>query len=126
MKIMSRNIALMFISGFLLTALFSYSSCTKIDVQAMLEITVVDEEGKPYEGILVGLFDSLDEWSMLANPVQAWKETNSSGKVVFMDLQEIRYYIFADGDSVSNIGKQVQLNEELRINEIRQIKVFVE
>jgi len=101
------------------------TSCSKIDVPPMLEITVIDQDGSPAAGIIVGLFDDQDEWSMLENPVQAWKETDSNGKVSFIDLKEIIYYFYADGDSVNNFGSQIMLSEALKMNEIRQVVLSV-
>jgi hypothetical protein len=102
------------------------TSCTKIDTPPMLEITVKDDNGQTVEGIAVGLFDDIDEWSMLENPVQAWKITDITGKVLFRDLMEDIYYFYADGDSINNIGRDIMLSDPLKINEIRQITIVVE
>jgi len=102
------------------------SSCTKPDTQPQLELTVVNISGQPVSQVLVGLFDELDQWSMLENPVQAWRETDQSGKVLFVDLHEQVYYFYADGDSLSNIGHEIRLDEALKINEIRRVTITIE
>jgi len=76
--------------------------------------------------VKVGLFDELDEWSMKENPVQVWRETDQTGKVLFVDLQEFAYYIYADGDSLNNIGHEIQLDEALKVNETRKLTVVIE
>jgi len=63
---------------------------------------------------------------MLENPVQVWRETDQNGEVLFVDLIEQVYYIYADGDSLSNIGHQIMLDEVLIVNEIRQLTVTIE
>ena len=105
---------------------FCATSCTKIDTRPILELSVVNSDGQPVAGVLVGLFDDMDQWSMLENPVQAWRETNENGIVVFLDLQEKIYYFYADGDTLCNIGHEILLQESLRLNEIRQVKVIIE
>ena len=102
------------------------SGCTKIDTLPMLEITVNDLNGSPVDGVLVALFDELDEWSMLENPVQAWKETGFNGRVLFRDLKEEVYYFYADGDSINNVGHEIRLGDPLAMNEIRKITIIVE
>lgn len=103
-----------------------FSFCTKPDTEPQLEITVVNSEGLPVEHVFVGLFDDLDEWSMKENPVQTWRETDDKGKVLFLDLREIVYYFYADGDTLCNVGHEINLTEPLRVNERRQIKVIIE
>jgi len=101
-------------------------SCSKPDTLPQLEISVVNMEGQPVPQVMVGLFDNLEEWSMMENPVQVWRETGQDGKVLFMDLQEKIYFYYADGDSLSNIGHEIQLRESLNVNEIRQVIVSIE
>jgi len=110
----------------LLLGLAWFSSCSKQDTNPQLEIKVVNLDGQPVPDVKVGLFDELDEWSMLENPVQVWRETDQNGEVLFVDLIEQVYYIYADGDSLSNIGHQIMLDEVLIVNEIRQLTVTIE
>lgn len=126
MKRVLKHKAIIILSALAFCGLWINPACVKIDTPPMLEIRVVDIGGNPQEGIVVGLFDELDEWSMQQNPVQAWRETDKQGKVRFIDLQEIAYYIFADGDSVNNLGNKVRLDEALKYNEQRQLTVTVE
>jgi len=57
----------------LLLGLAWFSSCSKQDTNPQLEIKVVNLDGQPVPDVKVGLFDELDEWSMLENPVQVWR-----------------------------------------------------
>lgn len=101
-------------------------SCSKVDVAPMLEIKVVTAGGQPAGNVMVGLFDDIEEWSMLENPVQPWRETGSDGRVIFNSLREDIYYFYADADSLSNISTLIKLNRPLAVNEKRLITVIVE
>ncbi len=110
----------------LCTCFAGMNSCTKIDTLPMLEIKVVDIDSQIVPGILIGLFDSQEEWSMHENPLQAWRETNIYGEALFIHLKEQIYYIYVDGDSISNIGHEIKLLEPLKMNEKSQITITVE
>ena len=101
-------------------------SCTKIDTLPMLEIKVVDQNNEIVPGILIGLFDSKEQWSMKENPLQTWRETSIYGEALFIHLKEQIYYIYADGDSISNIGHEIKILEPLKRNEKSQITITVE
>jgi hypothetical protein len=101
-------------------------SCSRIDTPPMLKIKVSDINGQPVGKAMVGLFPDLDEWSMLENPVQPWKETADDGTVVFNSLEEDIYYFYIDADSLSNLSTTIKLDESLKYNEIRVISVRVE
>ena len=109
-----------------IVSLAGMNSCTKLDTLPMLEIKVVDIDNQIVPGILIGLFDSQEEWSMHENPLQAWRETNIYGEALFIHLKEQIYYIYVDGDSVSNIGHEIKLLEPLKMNEKSQITITVE
>lgn len=109
-----------------MAGIISLSSCSKIDTLPQLELTVVNSTGQPVPGAIVGLFDQLDEWSMLENPVQVWRETDNKGKVLFIDLKEEIYYFYANSDTLSNIGHEIKLKEPLRLNEIRKVELIIE
>ena len=114
------------VASFLMLGGIFLSSCTKIDTLPQLELSVVDMDGQAVQGVIVGLFDQLDEWSMHENPVQTWRETNDKGRVLFIDLQEQIYFFYADGDTLSNIGHEIELKEPLQLNELRKVKLIIE
>ena len=126
MKLKLKILRFLAILPLLLLGAFCHTSCTKIDTPPMLEIKVVNTNGQAVSGVMVALFNGLDEWSMLENPVQVWRETDTDGKVLFIDMIEEIYYFYADGDSLSNIGHEIKLLEPLRMNEKRQVTVTVE
>ncbi len=111
---------------FLLLSQYGLTSCTKIDSLPMLEIEVLNVQNEPVPGVLMGLFESQEEWSMHENPLQTWRETDHNGTVRYDHLKEAVYYIYADGDSVSNVGHEIKLSEPLRLNEKRQISITIE
>ena len=100
-------------------------SCSKIDSLPQLEITVLSESGNPVPGIPVAIFEDQREWSMLENPVQAWRETDQEGKVLFTDLMEMEYYFYADGGSLNNLGDKIRIMERLKLNEKRKITIVI-
>ena len=126
MRGISRHRVLTFALCILLAVPIYFSGCAKIDTLPMLEITVIDGNGGDVEGALIGLSDDMDEWSMIENPVQAWKETDINGKVLFRDLKEEVYYFYADGDSLNNLGNEMMLKVPLKLNEIRKITITIE
>ena len=91
--------------------------CVKVDSLPQLEILVVDETGACVSGAYVSLFDSSEEWSSRKNPVQVWRRTDSDGKVVFVDLKEITYYIYARFDGKDNSVGEVFTAEALQVNQ---------
>jgi len=119
-----RILLLFWLAGFIAT--INLGSCTRIDTPPALQLTIIDREGIPLQDVMVGLFDELDQWSMLENPVQPWRETGSDGKVMFNNLKENVYYFYADADSLSNISTMIKTDDSLIINEIRKLTVIVE
>ena len=111
---------------FSLGVILSLGSCSEIDTAPILEIKVINSTGQPAGGVMVGLFDDLEQWSMLENPVQPWRETGSDGRVIFNSLREDIYYFYADADSLSNISSVIKLDRPLVKNEIRLITVTIE
>ncbi len=114
------------VSVFMMLAVMGLSSCTKIDMLPQLELSVVNIEGQAVSGVIVGVFDQQDEWSMRENPVQTWRETDDNGRVLFIDLQEQIYFFYADGDTLNNVGNEIKLNEPLQLNELRKVRIIIE
>ena len=99
--------------------------CIKVDTPAQLEISVLDETGAGVSGAYVALFDSYEEWNSRENPVQAWRQTDSAGKVIFVDLKEITYYIYARIDGKDNSIGEISTVEHLQVNRRDKIVVHV-
>lgn len=93
------------------------SGCFKVDTLPQFEIRVVDESGKAVAGAYVALFDSADEWNRRENPVQVWRRTDSAGTVIFADLKEITYYIYARFDGKDNSVGEVFTAGPLGVNQ---------
>ncbi|MCD6347695.1 MAG: hypothetical protein J7L96_09775, partial [Bacteroidales bacterium] len=77
-------------------------------------------------GALVGLFSSFDEWSMLENPVQVWKETNAEGKATFLNLQTLNYYIYAEKDSLNNMMNEIKTEKSLEVNVLAELEIHID
>ncbi|TSA34413.1 MAG: carboxypeptidase regulatory-like domain-containing protein [Porphyromonadaceae bacterium] len=104
---------------------FVLYSCTKVDTLPQLEIQVLDENGANISGAYVALFDSADEWNNRINPIQVWRRTDSDGKVVFVDLKEITYYVYVRFDGKDNSVGEVSTSEPLQVNQRNKIVVHV-
>lgn len=104
---------------------FVHYGCSKVDTLPQLEIKVLDEKGANITGAYVALFDSADEWNKRINPVQVWRQTDSNGKVVFVDLKEITYYFYVRFDGMDNSVGEVSTMEPLQLNQRNQIVVYV-
>lgn len=99
--------------------------CIKVDTPAQLEISVLDDTGASVSGAYVALFDSNEEWNSRNNPVQVWRQTDSDGKVVFVDLKEITYYIYARFDGKDNSVGEISTMEKLQVNQRGKIFVHI-
>jgi len=99
--------------------------CGKIDTLPQLEILVVDENDIFVPGVTVGLFDSEVEWTNRENPVQAWRQTGIDGKVVFTDLNEVSYYIYARLEGRDNSMDEILATEKLRMNQKNKIVIHI-
>ncbi|MFA6126855.1 MAG: carboxypeptidase-like regulatory domain-containing protein [Bacteroidales bacterium] len=97
----------------------------KFDTLPQLEIRVVDENGSVVSGAYVALFDSKIEWDNARNPVQVWRRTDQEGKVFFVDLQEMAYYVYARFDGKDNSFGGVNLSEPLRLNQKNKIEIEI-
>lgn len=106
---------LLFICTSLILAWVPYA-CARVDTLPQLEILVLDEKNEAIPGAYVALFDTADEWNSRMNPVQVWRRTDSEGKVWFIDLREIAYYIYARFDGRDNSVGEISTAEELQMN----------
>ncbi len=99
--------------------------CIKVDTLPQLEILVLDENGAGISGAYVALFDNADEWNKRKNPVQVWRRTESDGKVVFVDLKEITYYIYVRFDGKDNSVGEISTAEALQVNKKSMIVIHI-
>ena len=104
---------------------FVHYGCSKVDTLPQLEIQVLDEKGANISGAYVALFDNADEWNSRINPVQVWRQTDSNGKVVFVDLKEITYYFYIRFDGQDNSVGEVSTKEPLQLNQRNKIVVHI-
>jgi hypothetical protein len=112
----------------ILVALFligALAGCAGFDNLPQLEIQVLDESGKQVPGAYVGLFTSETEWNKRENPRQAWRVTDSAGKVIFADLEEIPYYIYVRFEAKDNSSDEVIVTEPLRVNHRTQVVIHI-
>jgi len=109
---------------FLLMSVF-INSCIKPDSSPRLEILVLDESGDPVTNAFVSLYETIEEWGMKETPVQAWKKTDKYGKVVFVTLNEIVYYIYVVKENKDNSDGFVKTEEILKLNEIVKVKIYI-
>lgn len=114
------------ILGYLLLSLPLLSNgCFKADTLPQLEIQVVDESGTVIAGAYVGLFENSDEWAARENPLQVWRRSDSSGKVLFVDLKEIPYFIYVRFEGKDNSLNEISTPEPLQVNQRERITVHI-
>jgi hypothetical protein len=104
---------------------FTFHGCVKIDTLPQLEVNVLDENGTKISGANVAIFTSLDEWNKRINPVQVWRKTDTGGKVLFIDLDEIKYFIYVRYDGKDNSLTEVSTEEALTINQRDRITIHI-
>ncbi|MDD4644985.1 MAG: hypothetical protein PHY99_03255 [Bacteroidales bacterium] len=102
-----------------------FCGCSKIDTLPQLEIMVVDENEAVVPGVTVGLFDNEVAWTKRENPVQVWRQTGIEGKVVFTDLKEVSYYIYARLEEKDNSMDEILTTEQLRLNQKNKIVIHI-
>jgi len=101
------------------------AACERPDNLPQLEIVVLNTNLQPVEGTAVALFDSYEEWVALKNPVQVWRKTGTDGKVLFTDLQEMSYYMYARFGEQDNALDEITISEPLVINQRRTITIHI-
>ena len=101
------------------------NGCAKMETLPQLEIQVVDEDGANVADAYVALFNSADEWNKRINPVQVWRKTDISGKVVFVDLNEIEYFIYVRYDGKDNSLYEVTTLEPLAVNTRKTMTIHI-
>jgi hypothetical protein len=104
---------------------FTLHGCVKVDTLPQLEIIVLDENGTKISGASAALFSSLDEWNKRINPVQVWRKTDADGKVLFIDLDEIKYFVYVRYDGKDNSLTEVSTEEALTINQRNSITIHI-
>lgn len=104
----------------------SVSACIKVDTPPAIEITVLDSFNNVVSDALVAIFDNQDEWAMRENPLQVWKKTDINGKVLFLNLQERNYYVFAEKGNLSNLKTEILTNNKLLVNQIQSLRIHID
>ena len=99
--------------------------CAKFETLPQLEIQVVDENGAKVPGAYVALFNSADEWAWRSNPLQVWRKTDAEGKVLFVDLREIEYFVYVRFDGKDNSMDEISTNAALALNTRKVITIHV-
>ncbi len=110
----------------LLFVVLTMATCIKVDTPPALEVTILDSFDNTAGQVLVGIFDSQVEWAMGENPIQAWKMTDSNGKVMFANLKEKSYFIYAEKDNLNNLKNEIGTKTGLNINEIRSLLIHID
>jgi hypothetical protein len=109
----------------LATGLF-LTGCFKTDNAPQLEVVVLTLDNQPVEGAYVGLFVDFEDWLGRENPVQVWKQTGSDGRILFTDLEEQNYFIYARSNLMDNSSHEISTFAHLEINKKAVIRVHIE
>ena len=95
-----------------------------VDVSPQLEITVVDISNNRVQGATVTLYYSEADWELKNNMIQK-KVTDTTGKVLFKELNEVRYYFYVEKDTKNNFYEVVTFSNPLKKNEIKAITCVI-
>jgi hypothetical protein len=102
-----------------------FSGCIKYDTPPQLEVIVLDANESKVTGAYVTLFENEAEWEKRINPVQVWRRTDNEGAVLFNDLQENKYYIYARFDGMDNSFNEYSTVEPLVVNQVRSVIIHI-
>jgi len=102
-----------------------FSGCIKYDTPPQLEVIILDPNESRVTGAYVALFENLTEWEKRINPVQVWRRTDNDGVVLFNDLKENRYYIYARFDGMDNSFKEYSTVEPLVVNSVKSVIIHI-
>ena len=95
-----------------------------LDVNPQLEIMVKDLSGNGVVGATVKLFNSEGNFNANENPLQT-EVTDQTGKVLFMELNEMIYYFYAEKGQLNNYYEVVTIAKPLRKNEIKTVSCII-
>ena len=123
---MSQKLNHMVLFLFSLGILSGLSGCIQVDTPAALEITVLDQYNNPVSGASVAIFDDLNQWGMLENPVQVWKLTDDLGIVTYTGLSEQHYYIFAEKGELNNLKNEIKTITPTIENQVLKIRIHID
>jgi len=100
----------------LLCTIGIFSSCKDdVDENPQLRVVVIDNSSSIVSECNVQLFTTEEDWINKTNIVQS-ASTDSKGEVLFSDLEELQYYIFAKKDRRSNYYTTNLLENPLESN----------
>ncbi len=101
------------------------ASCIRVDQAPGLSVMVIDVNDNPVQGAMVALFDNQTEWHYLDNPAQVWRVTGISGEVLFTDLEEKSYYVYARKGSDDNRGDEMLTSGSLMSNQVMKVSIRI-
>jgi hypothetical protein len=94
-----------------------FTACKKEESAPSLELTVRDNLGNPMSGATVKLYKSENDLFNFTNQVGSTKTSDGSGKIKVEDLEEIKYYFFAEKDCYNNYRGGNYLVDPLKKNQ---------
>ncbi len=124
----TKNYPMKNIVPFFLLLFISLTNCQEVEVfvdnAPQLEIHVKNKDGQNVKGASVLLFLSEEDWKNEINFIHS-ASTNSSGTVLFNNLEQKVYYFFVEKGEMNNLLEVATFSSPLRINEIRVIETVI-
>lgn len=93
-------------------------------IKTKLVLFVRNELGNLEEGAKVRLFKTKEDYDSLKNPATETLLTNDKGKVSFVDLEALPYYIHAEKGARNNYGGG-EKTEQLEPNRINKVTIVI-
>ena len=101
-------------------------SCEKADNLPQLLVLVLDEQYHPVPGAYVAVFKDYESWQSRENPVQVWRTTQATGYVLFTDLEESEYFVYARSGDMDNSMNEYHVSGPLQNNVRKKVEVHIQ
>jgi hypothetical protein len=105
---------------------FGFQSCEKADNLPQLVVQVLDEQNRPVAGAYVALFKDNESWQTRENPVQVWRTSTATGYVLFTDLEESEYFIYARHGAMDNSMNEYHVEGKLEMNVRKKVLIHIQ
>ncbi|MFP4090060.1 MAG: carboxypeptidase regulatory-like domain-containing protein [Cyclobacteriaceae bacterium] len=94
-------------------------------LKTSLQITVRDKLGNLVEGAEVQIFKNKEDYQQEANAVGGVAYTDKKGRVKYIDLESMEYYVNVEKGDMNNYGAGIK-TDELSKNRTNKVTIIIE